>query len=122
SNGKSMSAYVEAPAAYSLASLAWQPLSITVPSGFATITDVWLMTSEAGMTYFLDDVRIVSGAGAVPSGGVTYEDFNALEGRVAALEGGGAELDVRMSNLVADLSTAEKDAIKAKLGISEGEG
>src|SRR5690606_18012032 len=75
--------------------------------------------------YFLDDVRIVSGAGAVPSGGVTYEDFNHLKGRVVALEEGGVGggLDLRMSNLVADLSKAEKSSIDIKLfkSISENQ-
>lgn len=106
-NGKSISAWVEMPVAYSLTSLAWQYLSITVPPGFATVSNVWLMTSEAGMKYFLDDVRIVSGAGAVPSGGVTYEEFNALEQRVTTLEqnpGGGSSSIRRYLTIAAMLS------------------
>jgi len=77
SNGKAGSIWINPPLNYSDSSVVYQPLSVIIPSGLATITKISLMANVDGLEYFLDDVRLVTGSGNITAGGATkdYVDF-----------------------------------------------
>lgn len=119
-NGRPGSYVFSSPENYDQSSTDWQSQSVPFPSGLSNVTSFRIVAGGA-LEIRLDDIRIVSGGGSVVSG-VSRGEFEALEERVTTLEEGGTGTgaDVRLSNLAADLSTAEKNAIKTKLGVSEG--
>jgi hypothetical protein len=100
-NNKTGNVWVDAPSNFSITNTTtYQSLTVLIPTGtLKNITYISLVVSDAGTEYFLDDVRLVTGGGNFATGA----DPN--------------KANIRLDNVAADLSTAEQDAIKNKLGV-----
>jgi len=84
SNGKAGSIWINPPLNYSDSSVVYQPLSVIIPSGLATITKISLMANVDGLEYFLDDVRLVTGGGNIVGGGATTNYVDAKDAETLA--------------------------------------
>jgi hypothetical protein len=62
----------------------YQPLSVIIPAGLATITKISLMANVDGLEYFLDDVRLVTGSGNITAGGATTDYVDAKDAETLA--------------------------------------
>ncbi len=86
SKGRAKSLFINAPFNYSVSSTVYQPLSVVIPSGLASITKVSIYSVNNGLQFFLDDVKLVTGGGAVTGDYATvgYVDAKDAETLAAA--------------------------------------
>lgn len=121
SNGHPVLSYLEVPGNFGYDSQDLNTQNIELPfvvgSTMKTISRIRFVVHAEdadGWGFFLDDLKLIGDQNEETPVTNTYVTREEMEAALAE------KADIRFSNLVSDLSEAEKIAIKQKLGVSEG--